>query len=326
MSEIIGLWSIGVPGGQRRAITPLNDLELSNIALGLNILSPFDRTTVMLVYPDSHASDGISTIVLCSLVPRKVEQAFTKVVLKKDIEYVFDVIGLNEAHLFGHYLAGSAENNPVLTTQRSDAITGSAEITSALTTQCSDTKQILEGETEGKVEDSSYRRAKRVKSVGSRSNSVQPSVTLQATSAKHAHPRKSVKRPHTNDSTQVNNATMEKFSFVSKDHHSTASEVQFQDLAEGSGDLVQAGMKVLLWHIVRSDGKVLQSNTKGIPTSLSVGSGSFIPGFDEAIIGTRVGGERRITIPQSKHSGNVFGFLNVGVIIVDCKVLEVVKL
>ena len=84
------------------------------------------------------------------------------------------------------------------------------------------------------------------------------------------------------------------------------------DLRAGSGAPAVAGNKVSVYYTgwlydpTKPDNKGLQFETnvgKETPFSFVVGNGNVIAGWDQGIVNQRVGGLRRLTIPQSLAYG-----------------------
>ena len=86
----------------------------------------------------------------------------------------------------------------------------------------------------------------------------------------------------------------------------TPSGLYRQDLQEGSGDAARAGQTVALhytgWLV---DGKKFDSShDRGEPLELVLGRGQVIKGWDEGIVGMKVGGKRKLVIPPHLAYGN----------------------
>lgn len=86
----------------------------------------------------------------------------------------------------------------------------------------------------------------------------------------------------------------------------TASGLFFQDLEVGTGDEASGGMTVSVhyegWLI---DGtKFDSSRDRGTPFEFPLGAGFVIPGWDEGVMGMRVGGIRKLVIPPHLGYGS----------------------
>lgn len=76
-----------------------------------------------------------------------------------------------------------------------------------------------------------------------------------------------------------------------------------QDLVVGTGASVVAGDTVTVTYVGSLvDGTVFDRNTTGF--TFRVGAGAVIKGWDEGLIGMRVGGKRRLTIPPNLGYGS----------------------
>lgn len=79
------------------------------------------------------------------------------------------------------------------------------------------------------------------------------------------------------------------------------------DLTPGNGDAVAAGdcLVAKYYGTLASDGKMFDENfTQATGLQFQVGVGQVIPGWDEGLIGMKVGGTRRLVIPSDKAYGD----------------------
>lgn len=79
------------------------------------------------------------------------------------------------------------------------------------------------------------------------------------------------------------------------------------DLVAGDGDAVAAGDCIVTkyYGTLASDGTMFDENfTKETGLQFQVGIGQVIPGWDEGLIGMKVGGTRRLVIPSDKAYGD----------------------
>jgi len=84
------------------------------------------------------------------------------------------------------------------------------------------------------------------------------------------------------------------------------TELVIEDLVEGDGDEVTEGTPVTLHYVgvALSTGEAFDSSYEsGRPVSFTAGAGQIIPGFDEGVLGMRVGGKRQIIIPPDLAYG-----------------------
>lgn len=81
----------------------------------------------------------------------------------------------------------------------------------------------------------------------------------------------------------------------------TPSGLYYQDLAPGSGNAVKVGEQATVrysgW---LPNGKLFDSGS----FPFTVGAGMVIEGFDEGVLGMRVGGKRKLVIPPGLGYGN----------------------
>merc|ERR1712156_458932 len=84
-------------------------------------------------------------------------------------------------------------------------------------------------------------------------------------------------------------------------------EIQVEDLKEGSGPECKPGSKVGMFY----EGRLKSNNKKfdscgaenGKPFAFKLGKGEVIKGWDVGIVGMKVGGKRRLTIPPKLAYG-----------------------
>ena len=87
----------------------------------------------------------------------------------------------------------------------------------------------------------------------------------------------------------------------------TASGLGYQDLAVGNGAEARQG-QVAVVHYTGwlTDGtKFDSSRDRGTPFSFPVGAGQVIAGWDEGVVGMKVGGRRKLVIPASLGYGDM---------------------
>ncbi|KZP04083.1 hypothetical protein FIBSPDRAFT_968444 [Athelia psychrophila] len=114
----IAMWSIALqPSNEPTSFIPQSDLRITNIALGDELADASGRTSVKLTYQtpvklddedddedEEDAPEPLSTTVLGSLTPGKIEQATVDIVLEEDEEYLFELVGKNTIYLTGNYI------------------------------------------------------------------------------------------------------------------------------------------------------------------------------------------------------------------------------
>lgn len=83
------------------------------------------------------------------------------------------------------------------------------------------------------------------------------------------------------------------------------SQVLTQDEVIGGGEVAAAGDRVVVHYTGRfEDGKVFDSSvSRGEPFQFVLGAGQVIKGWDEGIVGMRVGGKRILSVPPEYGYG-----------------------
>jgi FKBP-type peptidyl-prolyl cis-trans isomerase FkpA len=90
--------------------------------------------------------------------------------------------------------------------------------------------------------------------------------------------------------------------------------LEIGELQPGSGDAIAAGKKAVvqytgwLYETAAPDKKGKEfdsSRNSGHPFSFVVGAGQVIKGWDQGVLGMKVGGRRRLTIPADLAYGDV---------------------
>jgi peptidylprolyl isomerase len=77
------------------------------------------------------------------------------------------------------------------------------------------------------------------------------------------------------------------------------------DLIDGSGPSAASGDSVAVQYVLGtySSGKVIQSSWTSQPFTFKLGAGEVIRGWDEGVVGMRVGGRRELIIPPTLGYG-----------------------
>ncbi len=77
--------------------------------------------------------------------------------------------------------------------------------------------------------------------------------------------------------------------------------MQVSDLIHGTGAVAKVGSKLTVQYVLAtySSRKVVQSSWTRQPFSFTLGVGQVIPGWDEGMVGMRVGGRREMIIPPA---------------------------
>lgn len=82
-------------------------------------------------------------------------------------------------------------------------------------------------------------------------------------------------------------------------------ELVVEDIVVGSGATAVAGDVITVHYLgtFTSGQKFESSYDSGRPYTFRLGAGSVIPGWDQGIVGMKVGGKRRLTIPPNLAYG-----------------------
>ncbi len=85
----------------------------------------------------------------------------------------------------------------------------------------------------------------------------------------------------------------------------TQSGLKYADLKEGSGAEATAGKQVTVHYTgwLQDGTKFDSSRDRGEPLPLTLGAGQVIPGWDEGLVGMKVGGQRQLIIPPQLAYG-----------------------
>lgn len=85
----------------------------------------------------------------------------------------------------------------------------------------------------------------------------------------------------------------------------TVTELRIEDLKVGTGAVAQAGATLAMHYTgTLMDGKKFDSSLDhGAPFKFLLGAGQVIQGWDQGIVGMKVGGKRKLTIPANLAYG-----------------------
>lgn len=88
----------------------------------------------------------------------------------------------------------------------------------------------------------------------------------------------------------------------------TATGLYYRDLVVGEGATVAAGQTVDVYYDGRlTDGSRFDATKVGSPFSFPAGTGRVIAGWDEGVVGMKIGGKRQLIIPPSLGYGSAGG-------------------
>jgi peptidylprolyl isomerase len=83
------------------------------------------------------------------------------------------------------------------------------------------------------------------------------------------------------------------------------TQLESYDLIPGTGATAEDGDTVTVQYVLAtySSGKVIQSSWTSQPFQFQLGEGKVIPGWDQGVVGMKVGGRRELIIPPSLGYG-----------------------
>jgi len=86
----------------------------------------------------------------------------------------------------------------------------------------------------------------------------------------------------------------------------TDGKLKVEDIKEGKGEEVHSGDTISIhYHGTLENGKVFDSSVeRGTPFKCRIGVGMVIDGWDMGVIGMKVGGKRKLTIPPALAYGD----------------------
>lgn len=109
----------------------------------------------------------------------------------------------------------------------------------------------------------------------------------------------------------------------------SATGVEVQDPVVGTGTPATRGDTVVVHYVgTLTDGKVFDSSVeRGVPFTFVLGAGSVIRGWDEGLVGMRVGGKRRLVIaPDYAYGDRAIGTIPANsTLVFDVELLNVQK-
>jgi FKBP-type peptidyl-prolyl cis-trans isomerase len=82
--------------------------------------------------------------------------------------------------------------------------------------------------------------------------------------------------------------------------------LKIEDLQEGTGEAAATGQKVTVHYVgtLTNGNKFDSSRDRGKGFSFKLGAGEVIKGWDQGVVGMKVGGTRRLTIPPELAYGD----------------------
>ena len=85
------------------------------------------------------------------------------------------------------------------------------------------------------------------------------------------------------------------------------ADLQIEDIWEGEGEEATAGQTVTVHYVgvAFSTGEEFDASwNRGTPLQFQLGVGQVIAGWDKGVLGMKVGGRRRLTVPAHLAYGN----------------------
>ncbi|EIW62941.1 uncharacterized protein TRAVEDRAFT_26444 [Trametes versicolor FP-101664 SS1] len=333
MAISVALWSITATPGEPSVISPPSDIRITNIALGEEITDENSRTTIKLVYrrpgsdePDSEDEEDdeeeendnseLSTTVLCSLTPGKIEQATVDVVLTEDEEYLIEVVGKNTVYLTGNYIDQNPfDQDPYGDEDDSEEEDFDLQDVSSDVEINPDELEIPSSDDEGRFEEIDDAAA--AKSAADSKKRPRDSDAMETDEKLSKSQQKKQKKLKAASGEAVPAATPEKKDEKKKEKKEKAEKekpkaetktvaggVKLVDNKTGTGPQAKTGDMVSMRYIGKlENGKIFDQNTKGKPFKFRLGKGEVIKGWDVGIVGMQVGGERLLTIPAPMAYG-----------------------
>jgi len=273
----------------------------------------------------------LSTTVLGSLTPGKIEQAVVDLVLEEDEEYLFEVVGKNTIFLTGNYIDQVPPDNvPYNDEDDSDddmdedaydlrEVSSDVEINPdalELDSDSDDAHRFEEiddkeasaslkrpresdaTETETLSKSAQKKLNKKLKAEGGKAVAA-GSGGEENKSKKEKKDKKEKKEKSKNG---VESGEKEKDAGAVK---TLEGGIKVKEGKAGTGKQAKKGNTVSMRYIGKlTDGKIFDQNTSGKPLTFRIGSGDVIKGWDIGIAGMQVGGERQLTIPPAMAYGN----------------------
>lgn len=342
----VAVWSIVLTPGEKETIVPQADLQIKNAALGETLSDESGRTTVKLTYlnpakmddeeeeeVDQESPEDEITTVLCSLTAGKIEQSACDLILEKDEEYTFELIGKNTVHLYGNYIDQFADQPPHDSDMESDMSDEEAynldDVSSDVEVNLDelhgledDAKRFEElsdlAEDEPKAEepkpskrprddamDTDEQPAEKVskKKKAKKQKGEDGKAIPVAVEEKAAEPKgeKEEEKKADKKDKKKQKAAEEKKGHAYKE---LAGGVKIRDVKPGDGKTAKNGAKVSMRYIGKlQNGKIFDKNTDGKPFTFKLGSGEVIKGWDVGVAGMQIGAEREIIVPPAMGYG-----------------------
>lgn len=105
--------------------------------------------------------------------------------------------------------------------------------------------------------------------------------------------------------TNTSESTAPKEAATTETVSKNVTELKIEDLNSGKGTAAEKGKKVTVHYTGwLTDGKKFDSSVdRGTPFTFSLGAGQVIKGWEQGVIGMKIGGKRKLTIPPQLAYG-----------------------
>ncbi|KAF9263262.1 hypothetical protein L218DRAFT_959278 [Marasmius fiardii PR-910] len=328
MTVSIGVWSHAFVPGEAESVIPSADLRITNASLGDVLVDEKGRAVLKMTFEKIHPEDydendeeekkenekTTSSTFVCSLTAGKIEQAVLDITLLEDTEYLFEVVGGNTIYLTGNYIYQNVNQPPDEDSDDDDLDgfpgMGRDEEDAYDLREVSSDVEMHPDDLDGMNSDED-----RFEEVAEES----PKSKKRARESDAAEGKSTSKVEKKNKKQKVEAAQQEKDEKTDKkektEKKGRADEAEgavrelpgglkIKDAKIGNGQGAKKGQKIEMRYIGKlANGKVFDSNTKGTPFKFVLGAGEVIKGWDQGLIGIKVGGERVLTIPPALGYG-----------------------
>ncbi|KAL0578761.1 peptidylprolyl isomerase fpr3 [Marasmius crinis-equi] len=336
MSVALALWSHAIVPGKPESFILSADLRITNASLGDVLQDENGRSTLKLTFEKLNTSDsddeeeeekekeddeskGVSTSPVCSLTPGKIEQAVLDIVLFEETEYILEVVGNNTIHLIGNYIHQNDNEPPYGDMGMSDMdsddegaydlrdVSSDVEMhPDDLDGMDSDASRFEEvAEAEGNAAKSKKRAresdAAETKPASKAEKKNKKQKLEGAQQDKSASPEKGDKNEAEKKGKKEKKDQAGKQEAAERE---LSGGLKVKDAKVGTGPGAKNGQKIEMRYIGKlANGKQFDANTKGKPFKFALGAGEVIKGWDQGLVGIKVGGERVLTIPPAMGYG-----------------------
>ncbi|KAG7098685.1 hypothetical protein E1B28_000599 [Marasmius oreades] len=325
MSVTVGLWSHAFIPGKPESVIPIADLRITNASLGDVLVDEKGRTVLKMTFErisideddgndeegEEMKEKGASSAFVCSLVAGKTEQTVLDITLLEETEYIFEVVGKNTVYMIGNYIDQNANQPPYGESDIGSDDEGAYDLqeVSSDVEMHPDDLDGMESDASG-IEDVAEGAAKTKKRA--RESDVAEGKPASNVEKKNKKQKVEVARQNKEEKTEKTEKAGKKDKKDKKDQaekaEATVKELpgglKIKDAKVGNGVGAKKGQKIEMRYIGKlADGKVFDSNTKGAPFKFRLGDGEVIRGWDEGLVGIKVGGERLLTIPPAMGYG-----------------------